>query len=141
MLRTHYRQPMDWTFQGMKESWSTLERFYGIAEPILATAVGPDFLSALCDDLNTPLAISELHKAKDTELAGGLGLLGFSGVQDRISSKPPVDPVVIADAIADRERARKSRNFAEADRIRDALLKKGILLKDLPGGTTWEVKR
>ncbi len=79
MLRTHYRQPMDWTFQGMKESWSTLERFYGIAEPILATAVGPDFLSALCDDLNTPLAISELHKAKDTELAGGLGLLGFSG--------------------------------------------------------------
>src|SRR5579863_3725878 len=39
MLRTHYRQPMDWTFQGMKESWTTLERFYGIAEPILATAL------------------------------------------------------------------------------------------------------
>ncbi len=141
MLRTHYRQPMDWTFQGMKESWTTLERFYAIAEPILATAVGPDFLSALCDDLNTPLAIAELHKAKDTELAGGLGLLGFSAVQDRISAKPPVNPIEIADAIASRDQARKSRNFAEADRIRDALLEKGILLKDLPGGTTWEVKR
>ena len=141
MLRTHYRQPMDWTFQGMKESWTTLERFYAIAEPILATAVGSDFLSALCDDLNTPLAIAELHKTKDTELAGGLGLLGFSAVQDRISAKPPVDPVEIADAIASRDLARKSRNFAEADRIRDALLEKGILLKDLPDGTTWEVKR
>jgi cysteinyl-tRNA synthetase len=141
MLRTHYRQPMDWTFHGMKESWTTLERFYGIAEPILATAVGPDFLAALCDDLNTPLAIAELHKAKDTELAGGLGLLGFSAVQERISAKPPVAPQEIADAITARDRARKSRNFAEADRIRDALLDRGIVLKDLPGGTTWEVKR
>ena len=141
MLRTHYRQPMDWTFQGLKESWTALERFYAVAEPVLATAVGADFLEALCDDLNTPLAISELHRAKDVELAGGLGLLGFSCVQDRISAKPPMDPVEIADAIAARAAARKTRNFAEADRIRDALAEKGILLKDGSGGTTWEVKR
>jgi cysteinyl-tRNA synthetase len=141
MLRTHYRQPMDWTFQGMKESWTMLERFYGVAEPILATTVGPDFIAALCDDLNTPLAIAELHKAKDTELAGALGLLGFSAVQDRIAAKPPIDPQQIADAIAARDQARKSRDFAEADRIRDSLAENGILLKDLPGGTTWEVKR
>src|SRR5215469_16548085 len=83
MLRTHYRQPMDWTFHGLKESWTALERFYAVAEPMLATAVSASFLEALCDDLNTPLAISALHQAKDVELAGGLGLLGFSCVQDR----------------------------------------------------------
>ena len=141
MLRTHYRQPMDWTVQGLKESWSTLERFYGVAEPIVATRLSESFAAALCDDLNTPLAIAELHKADPAELGGGLGLLGFSAVQDRIAAKPPVSPQEIADAIEARARARKSRNFAEADRIRDSLAAKGIVLKDLPGGTTWEVKR
>ena len=141
MLRTHYRQPMDWTVHGLKDSWTVLERFYAVAEPVLATTVGADFLAALYDDLNTPQAISELHRAKDTELAGGLGLLGFSCVQDRIAAKPPMDPVEIVDAIAARTAARKARNFAESDRIRDALAEKGILLKDGPDGTTWEVKR
>lgn len=141
MLRTHYRQPMDWTLQGVKESWATLERFYAVSEPVLATSLGEEFQAALCDDLNTPLAISALHRANETDLAGGLGLLGFSSVQDRISAKPPMDPKAIADAIAARATARKNRDFAEADRIRDALAKKGILLKDNPGGTTWEVKR
>src|SRR5258705_1515379 len=78
MLRSHYRQPMDWTIQGLKESWAILERWYGVAEPIATPRIGDDVLAALLDDLNTPQAIAELHKAKDTELAGGLGLLGFS---------------------------------------------------------------
>ncbi|MDE2474095.1 MAG: cysteine--tRNA ligase [Alphaproteobacteria bacterium] len=141
MLRTHYRQPMNWTFHGLKESWTALERFYAVAEPVLATAVSADFLEALCDDLNTPLALSELHRARDVDLAGGLGLLGFSCVQDRIAAKPPMDPVAIADAIVARAAARKNRSFTEADRIRDDLAGKGILLKDGPDGTTWEVKR
>jgi cysteinyl-tRNA synthetase len=141
MLRTHYRQPMDWTFQGLKESWSTLERFYAVAEPLWSTALNESFVAALCDDLNTPLAIAELHKVKDTELSGGLGLLGFSTVQERIAARPPVDPQEIADAIAARAAARKAKNFAEADRIRDSLAARGIILKDGPTGTTWEVKR
>src|SRR5207248_5438608 len=60
MLRTHYCQPMDWTVQGLKESWATLERFYEAAEPVWATALSGSFLAALCDDLNTPLAIADL---------------------------------------------------------------------------------
>jgi cysteinyl-tRNA synthetase len=141
MLRTHYRQPMDWTMQGLKESSTILERWYGVAEPIWAGALGDDFLDALCDDLNTPQAIAALHQAKDTELAGGLGLLGFSCVQERIAAKLPIDAEEIARAIALRNEARKAKNFKEADRIRDELLAKGIVLKDSPTGTTWEVKR
>ena len=52
-----------------------------------------------------------------------------------------MDAVAIADAIAARNAARKARNFAESDRIRDELLANGIVLKDGPQGTTWEVKR
>jgi cysteinyl-tRNA synthetase len=142
MLRAHYRQPMDWTVQGMKESWSTLERWYEIAEPVAERPVGVGLLAALCDDLNTPQAIAELHKAPPEELAGGLSLLGFSTISERIEQKSPVDVVEIANAIAARNAARKSRNFKESDRIRDELLAKGIQLKDNPDGTTtWEVKR
>ncbi len=141
MLRSHYRQPMDWTVAGMTESWKTLERWYAIAEPVAGPRVGAAFLAALCDDLNTPQAIAELHRAPEDELAGGLGLLGFSNVQLRIAAKKAVDTTAIADAIAARNEARKAKNFRESDRIRDALLAQGIVLKDGPGGTTWEVKR
>ena len=141
MLRTHYRQPMDWTVQGLKESAATLERWYGVAEPVAAPRVGDALLAALEDDLNTPLAIAELHKAGDKDLAGGLGLLGFSCVQERIVPKLSVDPEEIARAINARNEARKAKNFNESDRIRDELAAKGIVLKDGPTGTTWEVKR
>jgi cysteinyl-tRNA synthetase len=141
MLRSHYRQPMDWTVAGMNESWKTLERFYGVSEPLADPRLGAAFLEALSDDLNTPQAIAELHHGSDLELAGGLGLLGFSNAQIRIEAKKEVDAVAIADAIEARNAARQAKNFKESDRIRDELLAKGILLKDGPGGTTWEVKR
>jgi cysteinyl-tRNA synthetase len=142
MLRAHYRQPMDWTLQGMKESWSTLERWYEEAEPVADRHVGEGLLAALCDDLNTPQAIAELHRSEPKELAGGLSLLGFSTISERIEQKAPVDMVEIADAIAARIAARKARNFGEADRIRDELVARGIQLMDNPDGTTtWEVKR
>jgi cysteinyl-tRNA synthetase len=141
MLRTHCRQPMDWTVAGMKESWNTLEKWYAVTEPLADPPLGKAFLEALCDDLNTPQAIAELHKSGDHELAGGLGLLGFSNVQERIAARPPLDPKDIADAIEARKAARQAKNFAESDRIRDELLSKGIVLMDGPSGTTWEVKR
>jgi cysteinyl-tRNA synthetase len=141
MLRTHYRQPIDFTVGGLKESWKTLERWYAVTEPLVDPAPDAAFFEALSDDLNTPAAIATLHKAGDLALAGGLGFLGFSNVQMRIAPKAAVDTVAIADAIAARNAARKARNYAESDRIRDDLLAKGIVLKDGPEGTTWEVKK
>ncbi|HVW74083.1 MAG TPA: cysteine--tRNA ligase [Rhizomicrobium sp.] len=141
MLRTHYRQPIDFTFGGLRESWKTLERWYDVTEPLVDPAPNAEFFEALSDDLNTPAAIASLHRCDEMALAGGLGFLGFSNVQLKIAAKPQVDAAAIADAIAARNAARKARNFAESDRIRDDLLAKGIVLKDGSDGTTWEVKR
>ena len=141
MLRSHYRQPLDFTFAGLKESWKTLERWYGVTEPLVDPAPDAAFFAALEDDLNTPAAIASLHQANEMGLAGGLGFLGFSNVQMKITARHKVDETAIADAISARLAARQARNFAESDRIRDALLAQGVVLKDGPGGTTWEIKR
>src|SRR4249920_3139794 len=63
MLRTHYRQPIDFTIAGLKESWKMLERWYDVTEPLADPAPGADFFAALGDDLNTPAAIASLHQA------------------------------------------------------------------------------
>jgi cysteinyl-tRNA synthetase len=141
MLRTHYRQPIDFTLAGLKESWKTLERWYEVTEPLADPAPDGEFFAALRDDLNTPAAIASLHQADEMALAGGLGFLGFSNVQLKIAAKQQVDVVAIAAAIEARNAARKAKNFAESDRIRDELLSRGIVLKDGPQGTTWEVQR
>jgi cysteinyl-tRNA synthetase len=141
MLRTHYRQPIDFTVAGLKESWKTLERWYDVTEPLANPAPNTEFFEALSDDLNTPAAIASLHRCDEMALAGGLGFLGFSNVQLKIAARAQVDTVAIADAIAARNAARKNKDFNESDRIRDDLLAKGIVLKDGPQGTTWEVKR
>jgi len=141
MLRSHYRQPIDFTLAGVRESWKTLERWYDVTEPLANPRPDARFLEAIEDDLNTPLAIVSLHQAEPLALAGGLGFLGFSNVAMKITIKPEVDEVEIADAIALRQKARAEKNFAESDRIRDALLARGIVLKDGPQGTSWEVKR
>jgi cysteinyl-tRNA synthetase len=142
MLRTHYRQPIDFTLAGLRESWKTLERWYEVTEPLVDPAPNADFFEALSDDLNTPAAIASLHQADEMALAGGLGFLGFSNVQMKIAAKMD-DALVtfVAQAIEARNAARKAKNFAESDRIRDALLAKGVVLKDGPQGTTWEVKK
>ncbi len=142
MLRSHYRQPMDWTLAGVKESEAILDRWAKNSEGVEPKLHG-ELLDALCDDLNTPMAMSWLHQAPAEELAGGMRLLGFSG-------RRPEDKTVRADLdeawvnmqIAARAAAKKAKNFAEADRIRNELDAKGIVLKDNKDGTTtWEVKR
>ena len=74
-------------------------------------------------------------------VAGGLALLGFSCNSKNIARKLSVSKETISAAIDARNAARKVKNFAEADRIRDELDKMGVVLKDTKDGTTWEIAR
>jgi cysteinyl-tRNA synthetase len=148
MLRTHYRQPIDWTIKSLEESWRILEGFFNNAGAIHAEAgrIAAPVLEALSDDLNTPKAIAELHAldrpgAQNT-LGETLKALGFSGKLHSPSAETAVDEAAVNALIGARLAARRAKNWAESDRIRDELAAMGIAIKDNKDGTTsWEVKR
>jgi cysteinyl-tRNA synthetase len=145
MLRTHYRQPIDWTVKGVAESFNTLESL--TSDPAFASGkeatLAPSVLEALADDLNTPKAIAELHalhsKGDVQAVNATLRALGFS---QRPQSRRQVDEQKVNALIEARLAARKAKNFKEADRLRDELNAMGIELEDKKDGTTlWKVKR
>ncbi len=163
LLGTHYRQPLDFTRAGLAQSKATLDRWYGALDKVKdvkAETVSPSlaFEDAMLDDLNTPLAIAHIHecvnelnraktpaeqaKAKALLLAEGhaLGLLEqepAAWLKGQSSGKAGPSDAEIDAHIAARLAARKAKNFAEADRIRDALAAQGVILEDGPSGTTW----
>jgi cysteinyl-tRNA synthetase len=149
MLRTHYRQPIDWTLAGLEQSESVLRGFFGGATSEADGDLAPSVRDALLDDLNTPKAIAELHvlhNAGNKALLPTLRALGFSGKLEspRVLT---VDESRVDALICQRATARKAKDFAAADRIRDELDAMGIQLKDSKDPqtgelvTTWEVKR
>jgi cysteinyl-tRNA synthetase len=143
MLRTHYRQPIDWTLKGVAESFSTLESL--TSDPTFASGneatMAEPVLDALSDDLNTPKAIAELHalhgKGDMQAVASTLRALGFS---KRPQSLRKVDEQKVNALIEARNTARKAKNFKEADRIRDELKSMGVEIEDTKDGTLWKVK-
>ncbi len=156
MLRTHYRQPIDWTVKALEEAEQALVGWARIVEGAEATAPSEAFAQALSDDLNTPLAISELHAlARQNQarpLAAALSLLGI--VPHRVmdwrsaqTSSLTVSPDEIKARVSARIAARQNKDFAEADRIRAELEAMGIQLMDRKDPATgevvteWEVKR
>ena len=148
MLRTHYRQPIDWTVKSLEESWRSLEGFFNNAgvEHAEAGHLSPSVREALMDDLNTPKAIAELHAldrpGAQNELGETLKALGFTGRLMSPAAELEVDQAAVNALIASRLVARKAKNWAESDRIRDELAAMGIAIKDNKDGTTsWEVRR
>ena len=152
MLRTHYRQPIDWTAHGLEESRQILLKLCSGLENVDSLGPSHEFLEALSDDLNTPLAVTRLYDLRKEdrfgELLGSLNLMGLSGNCTNAFRVDYANAVFNHEfqtetqkLVEARNAARKAKDFKESDRIRDELLAKGIVLKDGPTGTTWEVKR
>ncbi len=162
MLRTHYRQPIDWTEAGLHESARTLDQWYEAVGDAPAGAVDPETVEALTDDLNTPKAFALLFALRQKAATGTpadkgvlkatanlLGLLGSTASQRKRaeSAAAAVDEKRVAELIVARAAARKAKDFAAADRIRGELDAMGVTLKDAKDKqtgelvTTWEVKR
>jgi cysteinyl-tRNA synthetase len=158
MLMTHYRQPIDWTKGGTEQAAVALDTFRHVAHTAfpIEGQISKAVLAAVEDDLNTPQAIVELHRLADLarqgdhqaarDLRASCNFLGLdlreASVQEILKrQRGGVDEGRIEALIADRSAARKSKNFAESDRIRDELLAMGVVLKDSKDGTTWELAR
>jgi cysteinyl-tRNA synthetase len=158
MLMTHYRQPLDWTRSATEQAASMLDHVAQLTKTMDAAAgeIDPEVLAALADDLNTPEAIAALHvligkarkgsHAASCDLLATCTLLGIdprkANLQDILKrQRGDLDEAKIESLISARTAARRARNFAEADRIRDELAALGIVLKDSQAGTTWELVR
>jgi cysteinyl-tRNA synthetase len=154
MLKTQYRQPIDWTLRGLEESSRVLDRWYNAAgDAPAARDVPAGVVDALCDDLNTPAAINELHRlsggpeAQPGALRAGANLLGFltrtrSDREQAQVAASGVDVAAVEALIAERRAARAAKDWAASDRARDALAALGVAVKDNKDGTTtWTVAR
>jgi cysteinyl-tRNA synthetase len=138
LLSAHYRQPLAWTEDLIAQSKATLDRLYragGDADPGEPDA---GVIEALADDLNTPLAMSRLSAIEDPAvMKASARLLGLLQSSSDEWFQGGGDAGDIEARIAARAEAKKNRDFATADRIRDELKAEGIVLEDSASGTTW----
>jgi cysteinyl-tRNA synthetase len=168
MLRTHYRSPIDWTVKALEESKRTIINWANILERASTSFASegppaPSIISALSDDLNTPMALAEMHALAEAARKGDrvaaqslhdtgkwLGVIDMylmsssdlaSGGQ---AAKELMSPKLISEVQAKvdaRGMARARKDFKESDRIRDELAAMGVVIKDSKEGTTWEFAR
>lgn len=159
IVRAHYRSPLNYSDVHLDDARNALRRLYTALDAVTPAAVDIEwtqphaarFKAAMDNDFATPEAVAvlfelaaEVNRGKSPQVAGLLKTLG--GVLGLLQSDPKaflqagagLDEASIQQQIVARAAAKKARNFAEADRIRDELLAQGIVLKDSAGGTTWE---
>ena len=157
MLQTHYRQPINWTLAGLRESQKNLDHWYALTANAAPGYLCADALDSLMDDLNTPRAFAALHELRGEAAKGAkpaaaclkasaqlIGLLQQSSPEWNKfhPASSAVDEARVINSIAARNAARAAKNFKEADRIRDELRSMGVELEDTKDGrTNWKVAR
>lgn len=159
-LTTHYHQPFNFTFEGLEQAKQTLDKFYNALLKVMNVVVDGSsaderVVAALEDDLNTPLALSYLHelvnnlnKAEDdaakakwkTVLLKSADLLGilWQNPENWFKGESGDEAQEIEMLITQRAEAKKNKDYALADKIRNDLKQQGIILEDGPAGTTWK---
>lgn len=147
MLMTHYREPIDFSVSRLEEATQRLEKWERFAKgAVPATTVDPLALAALADDLDIGRAILRAHEliVDEGKAAEGLAITELLGI--KVLRETAVDAGTEAQ-VAARLAALAAKDFAEADRIRAALLADGVQLMDYKDAETgerrtkWEVKR
>ena len=156
MLLTHYRQPLNWTTNALRESQRTLDHWYELTAGAAPGILSADVTGALADDLNTPKFIASLHELRTEAAKGNTGACGslkasaqLIGLLQQAAAqwanfRPAsiaIDENKVTSLIAARNAARQAKNFRESDRLRDELAKMGVVVKDTKEGTTWEIAR
>ena len=145
LLSTQYSKPMDWTQRKADEAEATLRKWRGIiAEVEQVDEVSAKVYKPLADDLNSPGAITALHKVAAHEpevLKASAGLMGLLG-DDLGGWDQAGDDVsgVIARLLEERVAARAAKDFARADAIRDAFNAAGVEVRDSADGAEWSLK-
>jgi cysteinyl-tRNA synthetase len=160
VVRAHYRSPLNYAEQHLEDARHALARLYTALKGAPPDAGSPDwdeihgrrFREAMDNDFNTPEAVAvlfdlanEVNRAHSTALARQLralgNLLGLLGRDSetflRAGTGDEISEVQIGALIAERDEARRAKNFRRADEIRDELLRKGVGLEDGPQGTAW----
>lgn len=158
-ISTHYHQPLNFTFEALTQAKNTLDKFYNallkVADVECKKICDPRIEQALCDDLNVPQALSYMHdivnslnKAQTIEeqsqfkglLLGSAEVLGllYNDAEQWFKGDAEDQDEQINALIEERLVAKKNKDWARADAIRNKLKEKGILLEDTPTGTTWK---
>lgn len=158
LLSAHYRQPLDWSNKGVEQAQKSLDKFYRILDELkdvadVAATVPDGIMESLCDDLNTPKAYAELnalakaaHESRTPQdkaaFVAAARLLGFLNEEPSVwfasGDAADIDAAWVEGLLIERTEARKSKNFARSDEIRDELAAKGIVIEDTAQGPKWK---
>ena len=155
LLSAHYRQPLDWTDDKIGQSKKQLDRFYARLHQMknleATKTTSSKILNALCDDLNTPLAIAEMNNLLKQENSPALKsqLIAAGGLLNILQQNPEewlgysvsegsIDKEHIEKLLRERTAAKENKDYARSDEIRDELLAINIAIEDTPNGAIWK---
>ncbi len=154
LISAHYKQPLDWNDKLLNDCENTLDKWYKVySSNLKSVKVSDEILKPLYEDLNTPGYIANLHNLYEKANKGEnidlfISACKFIGLMNETSeqwnefkkNRVSITEFEIENLLSSRDKARENKNYKEADRIRDELSDKGVLIEDKDGKTLWKFK-